>query len=248
MRSFFQLAAAGLLSGVVAAGAQITNPDTLIAPPPKPPAQHQRPGTMSTDLQWLWAFTRPAPIGRADDLRLDPRFQDLLKRSFKQPQAMWGSMENPPSLATVIPLFLTQYGEVTAEQDRILTVDGCVPSFCPAHGMLWIDLGTAHPLMVFVGVNWTTENRPTDDVAADYDLWLFPSRNLPADAFPLELAQSISRWDARLAAAHRLVPHIARAVIVEPDGTPQALDPQLAGANTLKPQPDTVTPKEANEN
>jgi hypothetical protein len=46
----------------------------------------------------------------------------------------------------------------------------------------------------------------------------------------------------RLAAAHRMVPHIAHALLVEPDGTPAALNPELAGANTIAPQPDTVTP------
>lgn len=248
MRNLLQFAAIMLLSRAAAIPAQISNPDSLIAPAPKPPAPHQRPGSLGTDLQWLWAFTKPAPLGRADDLRLDARFQDLLKSSFKQPQAMWGSGTSTPSLATVIPLFLTQYGEVTSDKDRVFTVDGCVPGFCPAHGMLWADLGATHPLLVFAAVKWSTENHPTGDTAADYDLWLFPNRNLSADSFPLELSESISRWDARLATAHRLVPHIAHAVIVEPDGTPQGLDPQLAGANTLQPQPDTVTPKESNEN
>jgi hypothetical protein len=43
------------------------------------------------------------------------------------------------------------------------------------------------------------------------------------------------------------VPHISHAVIVEPNGQPFALDPQMAGANTMAPKTETTTPKEANE-
>ncbi|HEY4357987.1 MAG TPA: hypothetical protein VGN16_19730 [Acidobacteriaceae bacterium] len=247
MRHTLQLVAAFLLLSLgTAAHAQITNPDKLIAPPPPNPARAQRP-TPEADLQWLWAFTKPTPNGRAYDLRVDGRFQAVLAGSFKQQQAMWGSDKSHPALATVIPLFLSKYGEVNSEDNRYITVDGCVPSFCPAHGMLWVDLGTRHPLMVFAAVNWSTENHPTDDAAADYNLWLFPNRELSADALPLALTESLAHWDARLAAAHRSVPHISHAILVEPSGQPFALDPAMTGANTLKPQPDTVTPREADD-
>lgn len=244
MRICLHLAAALLLTGA-SAHAQVSSPDKLIAPPPAP-QQHQQPKA-TDDLQWLWQYARPEPIGSAGDLRLDARFQSLLLRNFRQPQSMWGNdPEHRPSLPTVIPLFVLKYGAVTAEQNRYLTVDGCVPSFCPAAGLLWIDLGIAgagaHPLMVFAAVNWTAENHTTDEAAADYELWLFPNRNLDANALPLALAESIAHWNIRLAAAHRMVPHIAHALLVEPDGSPVALDPQLAGANSIAPQPDTLTP------
>jgi hypothetical protein len=158
---------------------------------------------------------------------------------------MWGQQTNPPALATVIPLFLTQYGEALAEHNRYIIVDGCVPSFCPAHGLLWIDLGTPHPLMIFAAVNWTTATHTTEEAAADYNLWLFPNRDLSPDALPLALTESLAHWDARLASAHRLVPHISHALLIEPNGSPYALDPALAGANTLPPQPDTITPQPA---
>jgi len=237
MKFFCQFAAALLLSAATGACAQISNPDDLVAPTPKnPAANHTRPTNLPDDLQWMWAFAKPGPNGRADDLRLDARFQLLLAREFKQPQAMWGTPKYALPLATVIPMFVMKHGDVTVGSNRYLTVDGCVPDFCAAHGMLWVDLGRPQPLLVFAGVDWTGENQP-----ADYDLWLFPNRELGADELPLALTEAISHWDARLASAHRTVPHIAHAVIVEPDGKPFALDPQLAGANTIAPQADTTT-------
>jgi len=241
MRTILQLAATLLLTGAATAHAQITDPDNLIAPPPKPPATRQA-SQPADDLQWLWQYAKPAPGGRANDLRLDARFQALLAAAFKQPQAMWGPPGSHEPLATVIPLFLSRDGNVTTEDNRYLTVDGCVPSFCSAEGLLWIDLGRRQPLAVFAAVNWTTEGRPVTDPQADYNLWLFPNRDLSPDELPFALTQAIAHWDARLAAAHRLVPHIAQAVLVEPDGRPAALDPQMAGANTFAPQPDTSEP------
>lgn len=243
MRTLLQLAAVLLLLGATATRAQITNPDNLIAPPPRNPAQH---AVKSVDnLQWLWQYTKPAPIGEAANLRLDARFQSFLQDSFQQPQSMWGPPNTHEPLATIIPLFVTQYGAVTATDNRYIAIDGCVPSFCAASGLLWIDLGTPNPLAVFAAVNWDPNTHTTDQPAADYNLWLFTSRQLSPDALPLALTQAIAHWDIRLASAHRLVPHIAHALLVEPDGNHFALNPELAGANTIAPQPDTTTPHEA---
>ncbi len=246
MRATLHLAAALVLLGAAYTCAQIPNPDNLVAPPLHNPA-HQHSIHPADDLQWLWQFAQPKPTGDADALRLDPRFPSLLTREFRQPQSMWGPPETHEPLATVIPLFLTKYGEVTATQNRYLTIDGCVPSFCAASGLLWIDLGSPHPLAIFAAVNWTAEGHTTDQASADYNLWLFPNRTLSPNELPFALNEAIAQWNARLAAAHRLVPHIAHAVLVEPNGSPNALDPQLAGANTIAPQPDTATSKSAED-
>ena len=242
MRSLLQLAAILALTSAAASHAQITNPDQLVAPAPRNPARaHAKP---ADDLQWLWPFTRPEPNGRAYDLLLDARFQSLLAANFKQAQAMWGPDDAHPTLAATIPLFLDKYGAVTAEGNRYIAIDGCVPSFCPAHGLLWID--TASSRMYFAAVNWTTENHATDD-NADFDLWLFSNRTTESTDLPLAFTESLSHWDARLAAAHRLVPHIKRAILIQSNGAASSLEPALAGMNTLPPQPDTLTPKEADE-
>jgi hypothetical protein len=242
MRTTLHLATLLLLGCIGAATttrAQVSDPNNLIAPPPRNPAiQHIAP---ADNLQYLWQFTHPAPIGEANNLRVDARFQSFLRDAFPQPQSMWGPPNSNEPLATIIPLFLSQYGAVTATDNRYITIDGCVPSFCAASGLLWIDLGRPHPLAVFAAVNWNPEDHTTDQPAADYNLWLFANRNLDADALPLALTQAIAHWNVRLATAHRLVPHIAHALLVEPDGTNLALNPEQAGANTISPQPDTTT-------
>lgn len=250
MRRTLQLAALALPFALLAAArAQITDPDKLVAPPPRNPAQHHTLNS-SGDLQWMWQYVKPEPLGRAADLRMDARFQLLLAQDFHRPQAMWGEHQAGHSepLDAIIPLFLARYGAVAAEQNRYLTIDGCVPSFCAAHGLLWVDLGSPHPLVVFAAVNWTTQGHTTEEPGAAYNLWLFPSRELSADALPFALTTSLAHWDAHLAAAHRMVPHIAHAVLIEPSGAPYALDPQMAGANSIAPQPDTVTPHDADNN
>jgi hypothetical protein len=241
MRNHLHLAAIFLLTTATASRAQISNPDKLIAPPPGNPArQTETQPTTSGDLQWLWTFAQPAPLGRANDLRVDARFLHLLHTDFRQPQAVWGTNPaHPQPLDLVIPLFLSKYGSVSSAQNRYLSIDGCVPSFCAASGMLWVDLGLTHPLLVFVAVNWSTQGHATTESAADYNLWLFPSRAIDPDEIPFALTEAIAHWNVRLAAAHRIVPHIAHAVIVQPDGNPQGLDPELTGANTIAPQPDT---------
>jgi hypothetical protein len=234
MRIALQLAAALLLTTAAATSAQVSNPDKLVSPPPTR-TPHQRPQP-TDDLQWLWPFTKPAPIGRADDLRVNGRFQSLLTREFKQPQAMWGSDPNhPPALATIVPLFITKYGAVSSSSNRYITIDGCVPSFCSAAGLLWIDTQGHDPLIVFVATNWITASAAANEPGSN--------RNIDPSSLPFALKTSIADWSARLAAAHRLVPHVTRALLVEPSGAPFALDPELAGANTLAPQPDTVTPQ-----
>ena len=240
MRKPLHLAALTLLTATTLR-AQVSDPNKLIAPPPGNPAIHRT--TPADNLQWLWQYTHPAPIGEAANLRIDARFQSFLQDNFKQPQSMWGPPNSQEPLATIIPLFLTQYGAVTSAQNRYITIDGCVPSFCAASGLLWIDLGRPHPLAIFAAVNWDPQAHTTDQPTANYNLWLFTNRQLDPDALPVALTQAIAHWDTRLATAHRLVPHIAHALLVQPDGTPVPLNPEQAGANTIAPQPDTTTPQ-----
>ena len=246
MRNSIQYAAGLLLFGAATACAQIKTPLSEIPQPPQPRSQ-VNPLTKD-DLQWLWPYTRPTPLGRAADLRLDERFQSLVTRELKQPQAMWGgSAEHRPALATIVPLFVSRYGTVTATDNRYVSVDGCVRDLCSSAGLLWMDLGMpgarTKPLMVFAATTWIAEGHSANEPGADYELWIFPNRTIDPNALPVALTTSISDWNARLAASHRLVPHVKQALLVEPDGSPHTLNADLAGANTIAPQIDTVTPQ-----
>lgn len=240
MRTPLQLALLGLLLGTAAAGAQVFNPNSLLSPPPRNPARHFTP-KRGDDLQWLWTFTRPRPVGDAAALRFDARFQAFLEDNFKQPQSMWGPPNTHEPLAALIPLFLSRYGTVTSAGNRYLTVDGCVPGFCAAAGLLWIDLGRTPPLAVFAAVNWNPDAHTVAEPDADYNLYLFPNHILDADGLPLPLTEAVSHWQIRLAAEHRIVPHIAHALLVEPTGEPHPLDPAMTGANIIAPQPAAPT-------
>ncbi len=247
MHTTLHLAAALLLIGATTTRAQVSNPNNLLSPPPRNPAQHFTPKP-TDDLQWLWTFAHPKPVGDAAALRLDPRFQTFLQDDFKQPQSIWGPPNAHEPLAAIIPLFLTKYGTITSSNNRYITIDGCVPSFCAASGLLWIDLGLPHPLAVFAAINWNPDAHTIAEPTADYNLYLYPNRPLSADALPLPLTEAISHWQIRLAAAHRLVPHIAHALLVEPTGAPSPLDPAMTGANVISPQPDTASPKTREDN
>ncbi len=246
MRSILHAAAVLLVLPAARIPAQITSPDRLIAPPPGNPAEHQgvHPSPDSAGaLQWLWQYTRPEPLGEAAGLRLDARFQALLQNAFHQPQSMWGPPGSQEPLATILPLFLTQYGQVRSTDNRYITIDGCVPNFCAASGLLWIDLGLPHPLLVFAAINWDPSAHTTRQPQANYNLWLFASRPLSPDAVPFALTQAIAHWNIRLAAAHRMVPHIQHALLVEPSGDHLPLNPEQIGANVIAPQPGTATPQ-----
>src|ERR1700761_2506400 len=102
MRHKLQLAALTLLFiAATGARAQITGSDVLVANPPRNPARG--PVKATDSLQWLWAFAKPEPIGRASDLRYDARFHALLANTFNQPQAIWGPEpgHNPPLDAVI---------------------------------------------------------------------------------------------------------------------------------------------------
>ena len=97
---------------------------------------------------------------------------------------MWGPPNTHEPLATIIPLFLTQYGAVSATDNRYLTIDGCVPSFCAASGLLWIDLGRPHPLAVFAAVNWDPQPTPPTSPRPTTTSGSSPTTNSPPTPSP----------------------------------------------------------------
>jgi len=229
MRRHLQLATASLLliTGAMATPAQTHFP------------QLNREKKQTEDLQWLWQYAAPTPGGNENGLINDPRFLPLLKQHLTAPQTFWGDPATGRpygSLADTALDFLSTPGKVIADDNRYLTIDGCVSHFCPDRGLLFIDLGAPHPLVAFAAIDWITENKTPDQSEAEYTLWLFANRALNPDRIPSALVRSIARWTAEPLADSKTIEHITNAILVDPDGQPHQIAPATIGANTITRQ------------
>jgi hypothetical protein len=208
---------------------------------PEPPLEQHKAGKRAKqrggqDLEWLWQYGPPPEGGREHDLIQDPHFQDFLQYNFKAPQTFWGPQNGDPkdpnhkSLATTVFDFLSVPGAVIADQNRYITASGCVFHFCPSRGMIFADLdGGADPLVAFAAVQWIKSDRPTSDPAAEYTLWIFPSKALAATTpsgpirVPAAFLHALVRWITTPMAGSGIVQKITAAILVDPDGTPHQI-------------------------
>jgi hypothetical protein len=250
MNRLLQLAAAILLTTTLT-HAQ-TQPLAPTPPPQSKPNKKEKP--QREDVEWIWQYT-PDDVhkdGRENDLVQDPRFMPLLQQFLTAPQTFWGFPINGRyrSLPNTALDHLTVPGPVFTEGNRYITVTGCTVHFCPARGLLWVDLGGPHDrtsdhLVVFAALDWIKEGRPTTDPAAEYTLWVFPNQPLsiaagPAQHPPAALTKSIARWTATPLAGSGIVQNITHAILVDPDGTPHEVAPSALG---VQPPP---TPADTN--
>jgi hypothetical protein len=207
------------------------------------------------ELSWLAPFAEPAPSGQAAMLVHDPRFKPFLRDHLTARQAFWNENQ---SLAETILEFLGTPNAVLLDNNRYLVVDGCVAAFCPARGLLFVDLGTPHPLVVFAALDWVKENKATDQPGAEYTLWVFANHSFrpegtpaanPQDSnapnalnaketlsIPVALTRAIARWSAQPVPGSNTRQNITRAVIVEPDSAGHQVPPAAIGAASI-PQP-----------
>ncbi len=200
------------------------------------------------DVEWIWQYTPDAanPDGRENDLVQDLRFRPFLDQFLTTPQTFWGQPINGKyrSLADTALEHLSVPGKVWADENRYVAISGCVVHFCPARGLLWLDLNGAHHLVVFAALDWIAQGAPATDPAAQYTLWLFPDDPLtiatpgsaaPAQRVPPALIHSISRWTAQPLAGSGIVQNITHAILVDPDGTPHEVAPAALGVTPPKP-------------
>ena len=200
----------------------------LLGEPPIPPKKtkikHQQ-----TDLEWMWQYTPPPAEGREHELIQDPHFEAFLQQNFKAPQSFWGLQTDKQrkSLAETVSDFLTIPGKAIADDNRYVTVTGAVRHLPTARGLLFADLNTPNPLVVFAAIDWIRASKTTDDPGAGYTLWLFPNQapgppTQPAHLSPA-LTRSLTRWMATPLAGSGTVQHITAAILVDPDGTPHQI-------------------------
>ena len=233
MRTTLQLAATLLLLGATATHAQITNPDTLVAPPPRNPAI--TPTTPKQDLQWLWPFTQPTPEGNKPDLLTDQRFKNLLADNLRAPQAFW---HTGTPLAEAAAAFLAGPGTISSTDNRHLTITGCVPDQCAQRGLLYADLGARDPLLLFAALRWNEQSQTPDAPNAPFTLWLFPSRALDnPQQLPEPIAHALRTW--LFAPDHCRVLNITNVLVVDPNGVPHVETPMTLGLNQVPCTPIT---------
>lgn len=200
------------------------------------------------NVEWIWQYTPDATNtdGRENDLVQDLRFGPFLQQFLTSPQTFWGFPINGRyrSLSSTALDHLTVPGKVLADDQRYITITGCVVHFCPARGLLWLDLGGPkdrgdHHLVVFAAIDWVKEGKPTTDPEAEYTLYVFPDDPFtlapgPGLHPPAALLKSIARWAAEPLAGSGIVQNITHAVLVDPDGTTHDVAPSALG---IQPPP-----------
>lgn len=214
--------------GILAALASTASAQ-LIAPAPipsKPEIKKQRKAPRE-NIEWLWQYSPPPEDGREHELIQDPEYRPFLEHFFAAPQSFWGPEFPRKSLPDTIEDFLAVPGKVIADDERYITVTGCVFHFCPSRGLLFADLNNPRPLVVFAAIDWIRDSKPTTDPDAEYTLWIFTDQAPgPTDAptnLPPPLVRSLTRWMAEPIARTGIHQKITHAILVDPDGTPHEI-------------------------
>ncbi len=189
------------------------------------------------DVEWIWQYTPDDANkdGRENDLVQDIRFKPLLDQYLTAPQTFWGQpiAGRYRSLASTALDHLSVPDKVLADDNRYISISGCVVHFCPSRGLLWIDLNGTHHLVVFAALDWSKQGRPVSDPQSEYTLWVFPNQPLgtdgPSGHPPAALTKAIARWSAQPLPGSGIVQNITHATLVDPDGTPHEVPPATLG-------------------
>jgi len=236
-RRALQLAATLLLMATTGLSVRISAQMPTPGPPPpqtSAPADHKNKKPLKENVEWLWQYSPPPADGRENQLVLDTRFQPFLAQYLTAPQTFWGNAKTGyKTLADTALDFLSVPDKVLADDNRYLSITGCVFRFCPARGLLWVDLNGPHPLVVFNAIDWIKDSKTPDQPGAEYTLWVFPNHPLDPEHIPAALVHSIARWTAHPPQGNKEIQQIHNAILVDPDGTPHDVPPASLGANTF---------------
>ncbi len=214
-----------------------------------PVPAHAKPPKLQQDVEWMWQYTPDAahPDGRENDLAQDLRFKPLLDQYLTAPQTFWGQpiAGRWRSLSNTALDHLSVPDKVLADDNRYISISGCTVHFCPARGLLWVDLNGSHHLVVFCAIDWTKQGAPTSDPDAEYTALPLLQRSAhragrrsrcriaiirnridsrPPPAAQRSPAPSAAGPPSR-SPARRSSQDITHAVIVDPDGTEHEVSP-----------------------
>ena len=205
----------------------------LLGEPPIPPKKEKKQKQRGGQLEWMWQYSPPPADGRENQLIQDPNFRPFLDEYFKAPQAFWGPSPTDPkapthkSLAETVYDFLAIPGQVIADENRYISVSGYVFHFQSSRGLVFADLDSPHPLVVFAAIDWIRDSKTVKDPDAEYTLWLFPNQptGTPAepDKLPPPLQKSLTRWMLAPVPGTNFPQKITHAIVVDADGTPHEI-------------------------
>jgi hypothetical protein len=227
----------------------------LLGEPPLPKKQKKE-KQRGADLEWMWQYSPEPhnPDGRENQLIQDPEFPHFLEEYFTAPQSFWGPKPTDPkapthkSLPQTVYDFLAIPGQVIADQERYITVTGAVFHFRTSRGLVFADLNSAKPLVVFAAIDWIRDSKPVADPQAEYTLWIFPNQppgppSAPTN-LPPPLVKSLTRWLATPVPGTSFPQRVTHAILVDADGTPHEIPlPTVAAApEETKPLPKRPQP------
>jgi hypothetical protein len=177
----------------------------------------------STD--WIRTFgvtcgTPDCKGGRENALNWDTRFTALLQSSFHQKQWFWRDNGTFTPLHDLVRIFIGVPGSVLLDDNRYVTVDGCVPHACDARGMLWIDTGVEPATLLFSAMERVSGMNREDQ----FQLWLFASASVNWGKLPQNYLASLKRWRDQNA-AHGYNERLVIVTLVQPDGQINTITP-----------------------
>ena len=201
----------------------------------------------------LYAIAQTAPAGQPDmqelrafadggskagqDIKWDPNFRALMQASFHQHQYFWRDHGQFPSIPDLVETFIGVPEGVTLQDNRYLTVDGCVPHDCGDRGMVWIDTASQPRTVIFIVPDRVSTG--LHESGSPMHLWLFASTHLNWQKLPQPLVESVGKWFVNYhttwANYFNLRPTLV--TIVQPTGEMVDLSPALVGLNGEKPAP-----------
>ncbi len=158
-----------------------------------------------TDAQWAKRYAPdcsagPHNCGFPGGIIWDPHFLALLRETLPQSESWWvNDYRGHSSVTNAVLDFLGGPGPTYFDDNRYLTITGCVPHVCTTKGMLWIDTGTHPSTVVFIGEDFVVGGLKGE---AGYHVYLYTSRDLATyyagkrhiEIFAPEFLKSLARW------------------------------------------------------
>jgi len=199
---------------------------------------HQQHATNGNDRDaaWVRTFAAAGPpstsgagIGDEGHLFGDSRFTALLRASFPQKQWFWYDHWKLTSLPDTIQVFMGVPGNEVLDDNRYVTLDGCVPHDCDMNrGTMWIDTEPNPAVLIFAAINPISSNKPP----FKSHLWIYSSRKLNWQQIPAPYLSSLHRWLATIGAVQYMGTsgyryNFSLATVVQPNGVMEDLGPDI---------------------